>query len=162
MANGHGGARPGSGRKRISEKYAVQVEAFHDQVVAGLDDRYAALQLLADGGYDQVSETWEPAGLVFVEMPLLDQSGEPKMDANGRPIIVRQKAFPELDPTELVCVRRVKSVAAPDRRANEYLVDRVAGRPVAAVEGEVNVNPGAELRKLFEASVAKIYGGDES
>jgi glucose dehydrogenase len=55
----------------------------------------------------------------------------------------------------------VKSIAAPDRKANEYLVDRVAGRPVAAVEGEINHNAGDSLIAAFGASVAKIYGAPE-
>lgn len=151
MANGHGGARPGSGRKRISERYSEQVASFHDRAAADLDERYAALQLLADGGFEEVEEVWEPAGLVTVQRTLETADGV---------IRVSELAFPHLPPEQLVCVQRKKRVAAPDRKANEYLVDRVAGRPVAAVEADVEVGVGDSLIEAFGAAVAKIYGGE--
>lgn len=125
MANGHGGARAGSGRKRISERYASQVEAFHDRAAADLDTRYQALAFLADGGFEEVEELWEPAGLVTIQKTLETADGV---------IRVSELAFPHLSPEQLVCVQRKKKIAAPDRKANEYLIDRVAGRPTQAIE----------------------------
>lgn len=127
--NGWGGARPGSGRKRISERYASQVESFYDLAAPTLPDRYAALDRLARGGFEQVVETWEPAGLVTVQKTLETSEGATR---------VTELAFPHLPPEQLVCVRRVVRVAAPDRKANEYLIDRVAGRPVATVEEQAD------------------------
>lgn len=124
-SHSHGGARPGAGRKPHREKYEREIASFHDQAAAGIDARYAALQLLADGGFEQVSETWEPAGLIYVSKQVETKEGTIK---------VSELAFPELDPTELVCVRRVRSIAAPDLKANVYLVDRLAGKPVQATE----------------------------
>lgn len=140
MANGHGGARPGSGRKRISERYAPQVESFHDQVAADLDKRYAALAFLADGGFEEVEEVWEPAGLVTIQKTLETADGV---------VRVSELAFPHLDPTTLVCVQRKKKIAAPDRKANEYLVDRVAGRPTQAVE--IDADPDGTLEVTADA-----------
>lgn len=152
MTNTHGGARAGSGRKRISEKYAAQVESFHDLAARDLGDRYAALQFLADGGFEEVEEVWEPAGLVTIQKTLETADGV---------IRVSELAFPHLPPEQLVCVQRKKKIAAPDRKANEYLVDRVAGRTVQAIEGEIGVNPGEQLLEAFGTAVAKIYGEEE-
>lgn len=129
MADGrrhNGGARPGAGRPRNSEKYAEPIASFHDQAAGDLPQRYAKLAYLADGGYDEVEEIWEPAGLIFVHREVITE--------DGRSINAKELAFPHLDPEKLVCVQRKKKVAAPDRLANQYLVDRVAGKPVAAME----------------------------
>lgn len=150
MANGHGGARSGAGRKPHREKYAKQIASLHDQIAEGLDDRYAALQLLADGGYEQVTETWEPAGLIFVEDVLSDNEGKAQR--------VRRLAFPDLRADQLVCVRRTRSFAAPDRAANIYLIDRIAGRPVQATE--VSGPDGAAIPLSIEEAITRAYGGD--
>lgn len=152
MANGHGGRRPGAGRKRNSEKYAAQIAAFTDQVAADLGDRYRALQLLADGGFEQVTETWEPAGLITINKVIETKEGA---------IRVTELAFPELEPTELVCIRRVRSIAAPDFKANAYLVDRILGKPTAHVEAEHEHSVGDDLVAAFGAAVAKIYGSEK-
>lgn len=130
MSNGWGGARPGAGRKRHSERHAGQVEQLHDLAAGTLAERYAALDLLARGGFEQVIETWEPAGLVTIQKTLETAEGV---------VRVTELAFPHLPPEQLVCVRRTVRVAAPDRRANEYLIDRVAGRPTQAAEEQADV-----------------------
>lgn len=160
MANGHGGKRAGAGRKPRAERFGPQLEAAEARCVRRLPQHLGNLEQLADGGYEQVTETWEPAGLTFVEAPLLGPDGAPRMDANGRPIVVRQQAFPDLAPDTLVCVRRTRSIAAPDRAANIYLIDRAMGKPVAQVAGEMQLNAGEELIATFGAAVAKIYGGE--
>lgn len=132
MANGHGGARPGAGRPRNSEKYAAEIQAFNDLVAAKLAERYAALELLADGGYEQVDEEWKPAGLIFVG------SGE-----------WATLAFPQLPPEQLVCIRRTRSIAAPDRKANEYLVNRILGTPTQHLD--VDTDPDGTLDVTAEA-----------
>ena len=50
MANGHGGARPNSGRKRKSEIYAVEIESAERRIARKLDDYIANLEKLAKGG----------------------------------------------------------------------------------------------------------------
>lgn len=122
----NGGARSGSGRKRNNEKYAAPVATFHDQAASDIDARYRALAFLADGGYEEIEEVYEPAGLIMVNKEVITE--------DGRSVNVKEPAFPHLDPEQLVCVQRKKKIAAPDRAANIYLVDRLAGKPVAAVE----------------------------
>lgn len=117
MSTGHGGARPGAGRKPKRERYERQWTAFEDCAANDLPQRYAAMTLLADGGFEEVEEEYLPAGLVFVG------TGE-----------WATLAFPELPPEQLVCVKQKKRVAAPDRKANEYLVDRILGRPTQHTE----------------------------
>jgi hypothetical protein len=124
-----GGSRPGAGRPRKAQKYAHPIAAMEDQIVDRLPDRVAALELLADGGYEQISETWEPAGLIMVAKEVITSEGT---------VTVKQAAFPELPPEQLVCVRRVRSFAAPDRRANEYLINRIAGTPTQHLEADVD------------------------
>ena len=112
MANGHGGARRGAGRHRKRDKYTSQSAAF--------DDRAAALELLADGGFEQIEEEFVPAGLVFIDDVTVE---------DGKVIRRRVRAFPNLPEKELVCIRRKRSFAAPDRAANIYLIDRILGKP---------------------------------
>ena len=138
MANGHGGARAGAGRKPNREKYAAQLAALSDRIAAGLPDRLDALEQLADGGYEQITEVWEPAGLVQINKVIETSDGT---------IRVTELAFPELKPDELVCIKRTRSIAAPDRKANEYLIDRIAGRPTAAVE--LSSEDGGPLFKVY-------------
>lgn len=141
MANGHGGARKGAGRKPIADRHPEVKAALEQRLAAGALDRVAALELLAEGGLEEIEEVYEPAGLIYVG------AGE-----------ARSLAFPHLPPEQLVCVRRVRRVAGPDRKANEYLLDRFAGRPVQAIDGEMQLSAADDLIAAFGAAVAKIYG----
>lgn len=152
MANGHGGARTGAGRKRNSEKYAEAIASFHDQAAADLGRRYAALAFLADGGYEEIEEVYEPAGLVMVNKEVITE--------DGRSVNVREGAFPHLPPEQLVCVQRKKRIAAPDRQANQYLVDRVAGKPVQATE--ISGPNGADLIVVRTINLVPPAGGDDA
>lgn len=129
MANGHGGARAGAGRKPNNEKYKLQITALSDRIAGSLDDRYDALDLLARGGFEQITESWEPAGLIEVTKQVVTNDGT---------VNVRELAFPHLDPEQLVCVRRTRSFAAPDRKANEYLINRIAGTPTQHIEADLD------------------------
>lgn len=146
---GHGGARPGAGRPRNADKYADQIASFHDQVAANINDRYAALQQLADGGFEQIEEEWMPAGLVQITKQVVTGEGT---------VNVRELAFPELPPEQLVCVKRKRSIAAPDFRANAYLVDRLAGKPTQATE--VSGPGGSAVPIGIVEAAARIYGSD--
>jgi hypothetical protein len=124
-----GGTRPGAGRPRKSDKYAGQITALEDQIVDGLPANVANMQLLANGGFEQITESWEPAGLIEITKQVVTNDGT---------VSVRELAFPELDPTQLVCVRRTRSIAAPDRKANEYLINRIAGTPTQRIEADID------------------------
>lgn len=151
-----GGTRPGAGRKKTTEKYALPIRRAEKQIVDRLPERVERLHELANGGFEQVTETYEPAGSVLLELPLRGADGQPLLDRGGRPILARQRAFPDLAADALICVRRVVSVAAPDRKANEYLLDRIMGRPTVAVAGEIEQTH--KLPPPLEAMIAKVYG----
>lgn len=131
-----GGARPGAGRPRKTDKYAAQIAVLEDGIADGLPENLDNMQLLANGGYEQITESWEPAGLIQVTKQVVTNDGT---------VNVRELAFPELDPTQLVCVRRTRSIAAPDRRANEYLINRIAGTPTQRVELDPDPDGALEL-----------------
>lgn len=128
MSN-HGGARAGAGRKPNNDKYASQIAAMNDRLADGIPTRLDALELLADGGYEQIQEVWEPAGLIFVTKQVVTKDGTASM---------KELAFPELTPEQLVCVKRTRSIAAPDRKANEYLINRIAGTPTQHIEADLD------------------------
>ena len=146
MAGGHGGARAGAGRKRKSDKYAAQIAATNDRIAAGLLDRVAALELLAEGGYKQITEIWEPAGLITIQKVVETKDGT---------IRGTELAFPELPPDELVCTRRTRSIAAPDRRANEYLINRIAGTPTQRLDLDHDPDGDMELTAAAMSDAAK-------
>lgn len=93
MANGHGGARTGAGRKPNNEKYASQIGAAYQRIADHLPQLIENLITLADGV--TVKET----------------------DADG---VVDIYAKP------------------PDRKANEYLINRIAGTPTQHIEADVD------------------------
>ena len=150
MANGHGGARPGAGRKAKAEKYADQIAQTEDRIADRLGDRVAALELLADGGYEQVQEFWEPAGPIQISKMLETKEGT---------IRVTELAFPELPPDKLVCIRRTRSYAAPDRAANIYLIDRILGKPTQ--QTELSGPDGGAIPVTIEDTIARIYGNED-
>jgi hypothetical protein len=124
-----GGARVGAGRPRKTDKYAGQIAALEDQIADGLLDNAANMRLLANGGFEQITEVYEPAGLIEVTKQVLTDEGT---------VNTRELAFPHLDPEQLVCVRRTRSFAAPDRKANEYLINRIAGTPTQRIEADLD------------------------
>jgi hypothetical protein len=157
----HGGPRKNSGRKPAPVKKIrdeiVAAEADDRDVVAALDEALKGiapqcvlnLVKLANGGFKQVKETLEPAGTVTVKVALtrplfikgeqqFDDAGRPllvdEVDMNGNPVLVEKLAFPDLPADELVVTGRSVEVAAPDRAANQYILDRVMGKPRQAVE----------------------------
>lgn len=144
-----GGSRPGSGRKKKAEVYGPEITALERRIADRLPQILDNLILLADGGFEQVNEVYEPAGLIQITKEIVTAEGT---------VNVKERAFPDLPPEQLVCVRRTRSIAAPDRAANIYLMDRIVGKPVAAIEVEAEVQPGDALVAAFGAVVAKIYG----
>lgn len=142
-----------NGRPKKVDQYAAEITALDDQIAGSLDARYVALDQLAQGGFEQITETWEPAGMLYRDDYT---AGE-----DGKTIRTRVLAFPDKKPDELVCVRRTRSIAAPDRRANEYLINRILGTPVQQLEGEFAQQ--TTLPPALEALISKAYGaGDDT
>mgnify|MGYP001591939435 CR=1 FL=1 len=81
---GLGGARPGAGRKRKSDKFAGQIAKAEKQIADRLPDYVDNMQALATG--------------IFVE----------EMTIEGKRIVYQRP---------------------PDRQANEYLINRIMGKP---------------------------------
>ncbi len=107
----------GPGRPRKADKHAGAISEAEQQVADRLPELVANMLHLANGGYERVDEEWQPAGLVYVG------SGE-----------FARRAFPELDPDVLVMVKRKSSIADKDRAANQYLIDRILGKPTERQE----------------------------
>ena len=134
MANGHGGARPGSGRKPRAERFASEIELAERRCADRLPQVLDNLELIADGESPKIEERWEAAGSVMIEVQAKGPAGELLFTPSGRPSMVKALAFPGRGPEELVLVERKVITAGPDFKANEYLADRILGKPTAAVE----------------------------
>lgn len=129
MAHGHGGARAGAGRKPKHEKYTGQIAALEGRWADRLPRFADNVEQLADGGFEQIEEVYEPAGLIQLSKEVVTGEGT---------VSVRELAFPHLDPEALVCVKRTRRVAAPDLKANVYAIDRILGKPTAKIEADLD------------------------
>lgn len=150
MAN-HGGARPGAGRKPRSEKFAEVFETLDQRLADGVPDRIDFLEYLAAGGFEQIEEVYEPAGLIYRDDVT---SGD-----DGKMVRTRALAFPDLKATDMVCIKRTRSIAQPDRQANTYLLDRFAGKPVQSTE--LSGPDGAPVPLNVMDAITRVYGADE-
>jgi hypothetical protein len=115
MANGHGGPREGSGRKRTRDKFESQINAAEQKIADRLPEILDNLFHLANGGYQRVKEKFELAK---------------KRDAKGR-VIYDDKDEPLM---EMVCVERTVEIADKDRAANVALMERILGKPAQSHE----------------------------
>lgn len=158
MANGHGGRRAGAGRKSKVEKYGAKMDAGDAFVAQRLLKFYGNLDKLADGGVEVVKEVWKPAGMVRVDDLAKDEFGEIVVDHRGKPTKITGSAFPALDPTTLVLVERRTEFTEPNGIANQYLIDRLQGKPTASVEAEIKSDVGDALIEAFGGALTKIYG----
>ena len=125
MSNGHGGARPGAGRKTKAELYESESRAFNDACAAGLMDRLRALERIAEGA-ERVEERYELALGIVVD----DHETNP----SGVIVKVKRQLFPDAGEDEMVLVERKVITLEPDRGANEYLANRILGKPTQAIE----------------------------
>lgn len=134
-----GGARPGSGPKAKPGLKRIGDHAATTEEVVGpmLPSVYANLKLLADGGFPVIVETFERPDGIRIEFD------------NDRGAIV-----PPGD--GLILVKRVVSIAPPDRGANDLLASRLLGKCKDRVEAS-GVDGGAVLLK-FEREVEAAYG----
>lgn len=149
--SGHGGARAGAGRPKKAELYAPQIRQAENRITDQLPQLLHNLLQLAHGGFDEVENEYQPAGLITIQKTLETADGV---------IRVSELAYPERDPAELVCIRRKVRTATPDRKANEYLLDRILGRPTQAIESDATLSDPDQLIARFEVAVTKIYGRD--
>lgn len=122
----------GPGRPRKKDKFSGQIAAAEQQIVDRLPALITNLQTLADGGYERVEEQWVPARLVTIG------AGE--------------LAFPNLPPDQLVCVKRTVTIADRDRASNQYLIDRIMGKPTERREHSGHI----DVSKLTDAELDAI------
>lgn len=132
-----------AGRPRKAEKYAGQISQAEDTIADQLPQLLAAQLELALGGREQVEEHYAPAGTITI--------------GSGESLAL---VFPDKPAGELILIKRSRSIAAPDRAAGQYLIDRILGRPVAAVDATIDSPTDGPLA-AFAAAVAKIYGGQD-
>lgn len=107
----------GPGRKRKADKFARPIARAEKQIADQLPALIDNMLHLAHGGYERIEEEWQPAGLIYIG------SGE-----------FARRAFPDLPDDEPVLVKRKKSIADKDRQANEYLINRILGKPIERQE----------------------------
>lgn len=154
-----GGTRPGAGRKPRSERFARPIAAAEKRIADRLPEVLSNQFVLALGGGERTEEEWAPAGTVMVDgfETETDEAG------NVRKVVkVRKPAFPALPPDELVLVKRKVVGLGPDAPANQYLIDRILGKPAQSVEAEVTVlqKMAREVEKLTDAELLTLVGGD--
>jgi hypothetical protein len=126
VANGHGGARPGAGRKPRALRFERPIAAAEKKIADHLPQLVDAELALALQGGERIEERYAAAATVTIEDVI-----EPP---EGRPIRVKRPAYPDLPPDELVLVERKVVTLGPDRAAAEYLIDRILGKSTQAVE----------------------------
>lgn len=105
------------GRPKKSDKYSAPVAKAEKQIADRLPQLIENMLLLANGGYEVVNEEWAPAGSLYVG------SGQFLM-----------KMYPDKPDDEMVLVKRSVGVASKDRAANQYLIDRIMGKPTERQE----------------------------
>jgi len=141
-------------RQSISRRIEQSEEA-RSLIADNLPQLVANLIRLANGGFDRREERWEPAAIVTVEDTLRTPDGQTMFDVQGKPIRIRRPAFPDIVPTEFVIVERRQLRAEPDRAANEYLIDRVMGKPTNVQEiSDTTTN--TSLRNESMAALANL------
>lgn len=151
----HGGARPGSGRKKKAEKFAPQIDATEKRIADKLPEIADKLLSLALDGAELVSEVYEPAATVTVDV------AERVTDSQGNDRIVKglKMAFPDLPGDEMVLVKRTVTQHYPDRQAGVYLINRILGTPVQQIEAEVANRQ--EIPDALQAAMIEAYGPDD-
>lgn len=135
---GSGGARPGAGRKSRAEKFARPIAAGEKRIADRLPELIDNMLMLANGGYERVEEQWAPAGSLYVG------SGE-----------FQRRMYPYKPSDELVLVKRTVSVADRDRAANEYLINRIMGKPTE--RQEVSGVDGSPIEARFVSALNTAY-----
>jgi hypothetical protein len=132
----------GPGRPKTSVKHAAPIAKAEKQIADRLPSLIENMLALASGGYERVEEEYAPAGSLYIG------SGDKA-----------QKMYPELPADELVLVKRKVSIADKDRAANEYLINRILGKPT---ERQEHSGPdGAPIPVGFGQMLNRVYGDDD-
>lgn len=127
------------GRPARADKHARPIARAEKQIADRLPSLIDNMLRLADGGYERVEEQWAPAGSLYVG------SGE-----------WQRKMYPDKPDDELVLIKRTVSVADKDRAANQYLIDRIMGKPTE--RQEITGADGADLKlQLFTKALNTAY-----
>lgn len=151
---GRGGPRPGAGRKPRAERYAEPIATAEDLIAGRLAELVDNQFTLALGGGERVEEEYAAAGTVFTD--------DYETDEFGRSRKVRRPVFADRPADELVLVKRKRITLGPDARANEYLIDRILGKPTQSVEAEVSGPGGEAIPVVILAALQKVYGDDSA
>jgi len=107
----------GPGRKPKADKFARPIARAEKQIADRLPELIDNMLMLACGGYERIEEEWQPAGSLYI--------------GSGKDSV---KMYPDLPDGELVLVKRKRSIADRDRAANEYLINRILGKPTERQE----------------------------
>jgi hypothetical protein len=133
---GKGGARKGAGRPKNATKHKATAATLTELCADYAPQAFENLKILAAGGFERVKLEYEPAGGMTVRALARDDAGEPIRGPRGGLTFVALPLYPDLDPDALVLVGRKVEYAEPDREANQYILDRFAGKPRQAIELE--------------------------
>ena len=153
-----GGRRTSAGRKPTEvTRTSIELDKAVNGIIGDMAlDLVANLKRLADGGYQRVTETLEPAAEMMRDALVRDADGNPRFEADGRPMMAKQPLYPNAKPGEMVVTKRVVEVVDGDRAANEYLLNRRFGKPKQAVE--LSGPDGVAIPVSIEAAIEFIYG----
>lgn len=105
------------GRPKRSDKFAGAIDKAERRIADRLPELIDNMFHLAMGGYERVEEQWAPAGTLWV--------------GSGDSL---RRMYPEVKSDEMVLIKRTVSVADKDRQANEYLINRILGKPIERQE----------------------------
>lgn len=135
MANGHGGARPGAGRKPKAEKYESQIEAANQQIADHLPMIVGNLLKLAGGGFEMVENKYQPDWYVLATI----NKSQSRKKSKAEPIQEGGEGGLELNEETLTVHRGLSLIeqkvtyAQPNLQALIYLTNRIMGTPVQMV-----------------------------
>lgn len=152
-----GGARTGAGRKPLREKFIRQVEGAEKVYAAELKRSAERIIELATGGALRVEVVTKAAGTLLQDDVVRDAAGNPVLD-RGRPIRIKRPIFPDVDPAEMIEVERTVTQMEPSLAANEYITNRILGKPIQAVETEMSGPDGGAIPLSVERALDLIYG----
>ena len=149
MANGHGGKRPGAGRKRKADKFEGEISQVEQLIVEALPQVVKSLIESATGAL-MVREEFEPAGTITRDATQIEHT-----DNGPRALKVKELVYPDKDPEDLVLVKRIEQHETPEVRAGMYLVDRILGKPTEHIEMEADVSGQIDVDDTAKKEAAK-------
>lgn len=157
VAGRSGGARTGAGRKPLREKFTRQVEGVEKVYAAELKRSAERIIELAGGGAQRVEVVTKAAGTLLMEDVARDGDGNPVLD-RGRPVRIKRPIFPDVAPETMIEVERTVTELEPSLAANEYITNRILGKPIQAVETEMSGPDGGSIPLSVGRALDLIYG----